>query len=808
MDDLQKSSTPSKLKLPFLWLKNMVTKRNLLLLLGFILAIILLIFLTFIFGSKKNLKTPLSEIKATQVMEENQKDDSIPASLIQSLPRVDSILALKNNDADINGLIKKATTLYEDGKKIEALNVFESISMFSRSLASYNLGAIALKQKDFSQALNSFIDTINSKEDLSLANLAAGIASRYLGNEKAYEYYLQQAKIYLPYESKTPFYSYLYSLINYYDHNYFSALSGINNPSSPSYIPDSSLLATKLYLVFGDNQNAIKALEQSPEPTHNLKNLALLYARIGDYENSEELLLKYEKSYPGDIQGQMALELITLKRGKYLEAAKILDKFKSQNLYSSIKDIYPIKITLHPRLFDIELAQDHFVQKVLHEDSLAIRILFYYAPLKVFDANKAINRLKQSNHWISLNILDSKKEMIQTQTLLDIDEQIIKAILSIEKKDLRGALNLLKDTAKNNPNHSILHYNLGILYAQMGDYDRAYNHLLKSYYLDPMQVDSGLLAILAGKILQINTDRVKVDVTRDLEALDASIAERNFLYSLLNYTNDVIPNNVPYLDERKNWPAIYYALEGVYGLKQQNYPQAVDGFNKLIRIYPNDLIALSLKEITMGVKENPKEIALRMYKVLMDKNLDLENVYYGPEVARDLYAYMGFITGSTKMQEDRLLNKLINTQENTQGILQLQALLSIYEHKFEQATTLYNTLINEFKEEDSKTHFLLAVAEIGMKSYDRAALALQLAKLNSESNFEARLALGLLYQQTNNFEAASSHFNLIAQKNLSPDYFDFTIDTPKILTSLNSSSPSDISANSNTSTSLGNQNNE
>ncbi|MDE5591336.1 MAG: hypothetical protein K2I63_00025, partial [Helicobacter sp.] len=58
---------------------------------------------------------------------------------------------------------------------------------------------------------------------------------------------------------------------------------------------------------------------------------------------------------------------------------------------------------------------------------------------------------------------------------------------------------------------------------------------------------------------------------------------------------------------------------------------------------------------------------------------------------------------------------------------------------------------------------------------DNAAALLQLSKLEAPTNYETRLANGLLFLQEKNFHAAASQFSIIGDVQQQSDYFDFKI---------------------------------
>jgi cytochrome c-type biogenesis protein CcmH/NrfG len=71
---------------------------------------------------------------------------------------------------------------------------------------------------------------------------------------------------------------------------------------------------------------------------------------------------------------------------------------------------------------------------------------------------------------------------------------------------------------------------------------------------------------------------------------------------------------------------------------------------------------------------------------------------------------------------------------------------------------------------------LASVASIGANHDANAIALLELAKLTDPNNFESRLALGLLYMEVKNVEAALIQFSKIGDSNFISKYFTFFID--------------------------------
>lgn len=107
--------------------------------------------------------------------------------------------------------------------------------------------------------------------------------------------------------------------------------------------------------------------------------------------------------------------------------------------------------------------------------------------------------------------------------------------------------------------------------------------------------------------------------------------------------------------------------------------------------------------------------------------------------------------------------------------------MNIYSNDFEKAFAIYNSLLDDLKEDDSQTRFLASIAAMGANRHENAVALLQLAKMESATNFEANYALGLLYQEAKNMKAAITRYDKLSSTGFESEFFDFEIDTTELV---------------------------
>jgi len=173
--------------------------------------------------------------------------------------------------------------------------------------------------------------------------------------------------------------------------------------------------------------------------------------------------------------------------------------------------------------------------------------------------------------------------------------------------------------------------------------------------------------------------------------------------------------------------------------------------------------------------------AEEVLKYLRKQHFNFTDLYYGPFITRYTYIQEHLITGRLYYLREQLKQVLQTTDTNTQDIESALALASLYNKNFEESYTLYNHLIDELKVRDAYTLYLGAVASTAAKHHANAIALLELSKMKNENFFEARYALALLYMEITNNDGASIQLQQIKNNAFESQYFEFNIDTDKIL---------------------------
>lgn len=330
------------------------------------------------------------------------------------------------------------------------------------------------------------------------------------------------------------------------------------------------------------------------------------------------------------------------------------------------------------------------------------------------------------------------------------------------------------NAVKTYPQHSVLHYNLGLTYAQLGNYTLANKHFTTSYRLNPRNYLGGAFALMSGDLLNNPMENFIKDIKETLEG-DDTLEENNPYIALIHLVENNIVSTVRWMEHEKE-PTPFNLIFDTIIARLSNNPNAyIQHAQALQESLKEDLVANILGfHATYGenhIKDYARAIQIEFRKL----NVDMNAFYYGPKVVKEQYVKLLQIGGLLYHERENLMKKVLTETRNLPQMMATLAYISLYTNHFEQAYTLYNQLIDEHEMQDSRTIFLGAVASIGANHPENAIALLELSKLIDGNNIESRYALGLLYLEVKNYKGATIQFNNIGDSGFTSKYFSFKI---------------------------------
>ncbi len=679
----------------------------------------------------------------------------------------------------LENMIAKANYLYSTGSKDEALFLYEKIAHYSEAISVYNLGVAQLKDGTYDIALKTFKKAIVNDEKRCVSAINAAVCSLHLRDKDSFRYYIDLAHAYLAQEKNSPLYSYYYALINYYNHNYLEALSALENPTSDEYPEVQKHLRAKINALYSNDYKAIEAMEKNFDIKDSF-SIALLYARVGDLTLAKKHLAEAIIKNIEPVKSAIAQAMINLKAGQIATASKqiknVTDMFP-ERVYKP----YPIKVKLRDSLFDPLKAQLRYRGKINKAKIFNYQKIFYYSPYKIFNADKTISYIQKGNANIYIdNISSAKKYLKRSASSSSANQGLVKAIKKALSFKLREANSELQKLVLLQPKHSILHYNLALTYAQMGNMIKANKHFTLSFHLNAKNYLSGIFAIMTSQLINKDSTKLAV-VVKDSIALEEDSQEIYFYKTLLNISNNNIMSSADWLDKDHKQRPLYLALDTIIALDLNNINVAKKASHKLTLLLPNEILPHMMYIDAHFEDLKPKKYANKVLNYLKIQKFNFDDLYYGPHITRYLYTQQKLITGQLFFLRKQLRYVLETTTSHTHEITSALALASLYDGAYEESYTLYNNLIDDLKVRDAYTLFLGAVASTAADHHANAIALLELSKMKDGSFLENRYALGLLYLEVQNNQGAVVQFSRIGDDGFSSEYFNFNIDLDKLL---------------------------
>lgn len=699
---------------------------------------------------------------------------------------LDVPIAKKIKDSDegviepsaLENMIERANYLYANGNQAEALKLYEKIALYSEAISQYNLGVVQLKEGDYQGALDNFKRSIDNSENRCVSAINAAVCCLNLKNEREFNRYIQMAHDYLPQEVNSPMYSYYYTLINYYKGNYLEALSALKHPTTDEYLSTQNTLRAKIGAMFESFDDAINALE-NPLQEEDAFSLGLMYANIGD--------LTLAKKYLGDamiqndkpIQEQLALAFVYLKSGMQ-EDAGVLIKNTTETYPNDVYTPYPIEVFLKSSLFNPDDIQRVYRDRKHNNRSKIYQSLFYFAPYKIFNADQTISYIRKGNANIYIDDISSAKEYLQKSSRSsNVDYGIALAIQKALKFRLRDANKELEALLKKNPQHSILHYNLALTYAQLGNISKAYDHFLRSYHLDANNYMSGIFAVMCSEMIGKSNPKLS-SILKDNLAKEPEKEEFELYRTLINITQNNLPSAAKWLDNVYKERPLYLALTIEIAKEVGKNEIAFQASERLASLQSNDIIPHLMVIDTHFSNQKTKAFASSAINYLKNRPFHYNDLYFGPQLTRERMILMAMMTGQLAPLIKRLETALQTTTDHTADLMGALAQAYFYNKEFEKSYTLYNQLVDIHKVRDEHTLFMGACASIGSEHYENAIALLELSKIKNPNFLESRYALALLYMQVRNNPGAVIQLQKMGNTGFISNYFDFRIDTDKL----------------------------
>lgn len=680
----------------------------------------------------------------------------------------------KFQSSKIDSMLIKANKLYESGNKAEALKIYENIAVYNESLSNYNLGVSKMNQGLFKDAINSFKDAIANNENIAVSAINLAVCALEINDERLFEYYIDLANAFVNRDSDVNLYEFYNALVNYYRGYYIEALHALDLSNSKYYTSQKEYLRSKILSYLHEDQEAIQAIKAVEDYDISLP-LGLLHARLGEYKEAKKYLNKAlvdEKNAPSTY---LAISLIDLKTGEFGSAAKTLKMLNDFNS-TFVRDTYPIKTVLNPELFDINLAQNNYDLTKFFDQNSLYQILFYFTPYKAFNPKQTIEYIRKGGLSLFVDESSIADEYLETSGIVSkANVMLSQAIFKALNNKLREANSDFLEITKLYPNHSIVQFNLALTFAQLGDFAQAYKHFVTSYHLDPSNYIAGAYAIMAAKMIGRDAKRLTKEVMDTMDT-DTNLDQDNIYKAMIQLTQGNQGALNDWLDKNYNESVLNIVFNIICAYITDRNDIVILATDKLNQKLPNDVLTNIIYSVTRFDVKNIKNYAKDIQVKFLTTKLDKGTLYGGATIIKTEYIKLLQIAGLLNIERESIIKDLKISSDNTKDILHTLAYLSLFTGHYEEAYTIYNELVNTEKEDDANTLFLASVASIGANHPDSAIAYLELAKLTNPTYSEARLALGFLYQEVGNIDAAITQYSGLGDSKYHSQFFTFRLE--------------------------------
>lgn len=716
-----------------------------------IALIIIAVAVTLIFIGKP--KSEKVEINATEV------------------PQIKPGVKPKISASELEQLIEKAKALYESGDKESALKLYGEISVYSESVSNYNLGVAKMGDGDYKGALGYFKNSIKSSDNELPSAINAAVCLFKLGDREGAKEYIALAKASLPRYVNSPLYSYYYALISYYEGDYYEALAAVSAPTGKFFTAESNEIAKRAYLLFDDGTDMLEILKK--EKNRNYLTMGFLQARDGKYKEAIDSFEAAKRKDDEKLKALMAQALVYLKAKSPFQTSNALKEAMGISEANATR-IFDIQIFLKQRAFESDMIQEKLLNEFISNQKSVASILFYYAPYKIFNPNKTVSSIKKGEAGLMVDDIKAGASYLENAAKQSrINAEMIRGIDYALSGRVYLANRQFKSIESRYPTHPVLLYNLGLTYAQSGDFREANRYFIKAYNFDPKNYEAGLFAIITSKIMGVPFDRIKDSLDADLFGPN-NFANKSEYGAMFSYALDNSVGAIDWLMNGQKKSASSLALATVVSLKLDKRNAAISSAKALSDMMPKDIVAGGLYIFVKNSGENVKFFAREAQAYLNKGYYDVGSVYYGPDIAKDMFISLHRVSGLLTRAKDMYEKRLAIERVDRAQLLKGYGSVLMYLKMFKEANAAFSSVIFDIDYVNANTLFMAGASAIASGKHSDAISFFELAKLYDPTNIESIYALGLLYLEAANLNQSATQFKNIKGM-FESEFFDFDI---------------------------------
>ncbi|WP_187981498.1 tetratricopeptide repeat protein [Borreliella bavariensis] len=513
-----------------------------------------------------------------------------------------------------------------------------------------------------------------------------------------------------------------------------------------------------------NRQQAIKDLNEflkiNPNDTYASKTLA----QANKIQQSENLKSKIYSIKPTDLENpknrQQAIKDLTLAQANKIQQSENLkskiysikptDLENPKNRQQAIKDLNEfLKINPNDTYASKTLAQ---ANKIQQSENLKSKI-YSIKPTDLENPKNRQQAIKDLNEFLKINPNDTyaSKTLAQANKIQQ-SENLKSKIYSIKPTDLENpknrqqAIKDLNEFLKINPNDTYAYKTLAQTYENNGDLLKAENVYEKIAKLTNAQEDYYKLGIIRFKLKKYEHSIGSFDQTIRLDPKHKKAHNnKGIALMMLNKNKKAVESFEKAIQIDKNYDTAYYQ-KGIAEEKNGDMQQAFTSFKNAYNIDKKLNYALKAGIVSNNLGNFKKS---EEYLSFFNDNAKKPNeiAIYNLSIAK---------FENNKLEESlEIINKALNLNPEKSEYLYLKASINLKNENYQNAISLYSSVIEKNPE---NTSAYINLAKAYEKLGNKAQAISTLEKIINKNNKLALNNLGILYKKQKNYQKAIEIF--------------------------------------------------
>jgi hypothetical protein len=601
-------------------------------------------------------------------------------------------------------------------------------------LIKFNTAVLYLEQEKYLHAIALFKEAAKILKVPSYLNI--GIAYYKLNSTK--NAYLYLKKIYdfkdLKFNDKYSYFSaayYLYKITN--DKKYIDEIT--KTSSEAKHLSDYEKLLVVDTLILQEKYQYALDFALDIKTISKLK-IALLYIKLRDYTNAQSYLEQAYNEAQGDKQKNQVfwMQLFNgLKSNNLKVITEKIMQIEERKRFFTVNSNLPLELYFNKNRF----TPKQYYEKITNFDlDRKLDFIYYFAPF-VFEDESSIG-----NNETKGFIIKNKSGIEELNMMIQYNAKFLKItkldpIVRVQK--LQKMMDETYDTK------AYKYYNLGLMYAQIYDFKKAYKNFKKAYNLEHGNKLYSAMTFLTLKKLNIveNKDFNDRLIDNILSNEGEFIYLGKYMYKIFEDPGtELNKKNLTYKEERSIFFRALYFLNHVAkdGI-MENEPLLVE-FGKDPLVYL--LTQLAKKEGEnqyLYISRLQDEIPKVYNNVFLKGSLVISDFYLDALHALGIFYNINYTIPN----------------ETAPSYLRTKAIIDLYKDKGDETIELISRLHKNYKLESTDSYYILAAAYLQTKQKQLAYITLSEIELIYNDR-DAKFLSGIRLIQDLKLNSAPQYF--------------------------------------------------